>query len=794
MKFSYNWLKQLVDFNATSQALADELSLKSVEVEGIEEMGGTYMDTVIVGEVTSCEQHPDADRLKVCRVDTGGAMHQIVCGSPNVRAGIKVPVALPGTKLPNGEIKVSKLRGIESQGMICGADEIGLGGETHDIMTLPEGTQVGMKLSTLYHDYVLDGAILPNRGDLQSHTGLAREIAAIYNKEYTEAVVGEIQEEGSTHDYVDIEWRHDFMACPLYQACIVTNIQVQSSPAWMQARLMACGIRPINNIVDITNLVMLEMGNPLHAFDYSKVGGEGRKTIAISLSKKGENITTLDGVSRELPDGILVISDLKHPIAIAGVIGGKDTGVSDSTTQILLEAAHFTSPIIRHSQRTLGITTESSVRFAKGLPIGLATAAMERARSLISQICPEAEIATVEIKGDQDQNPVSLRVNPQQILDFLAQDITLTRMEQILLSLGFIVINDGTTWLIQVPIWRNDVTIWQDIAEEVGRIYGFDTVPEVLPETTTIQDKPKIMLAEQAVRRHFVSAGYSEIFTYSLLKPELISLFPDYQASFNITNPLPEGNSIPRPSLIPGLVHTVALNLKKEKVLALFDVSKVYMKSMDPSQVDTEPRRLALAYTSGTDTEWGEIKHSLDLWTRDAGIILQYEATDTIASGHPGRSARILYNSQEVGQTYEVHPSILSALDIKQRVWVAEIDLSYLALFLQNSTPEFVDNESNVVYKEFSRYEISRRDLAILVLEDRDSNQIALSISSVSDIVTSVELFDDYRGEGIEKGKKSLGFRITLQAQDHTLTDAEIKEALDSIIKKLTIDFSAEIR
>lgn len=819
MKFSYNWLKSLIDFEVTPQQLAADLTLKSVEVEGIEAFGGAYLKTVIVGEVISCEKHPNADRLKVCQVDTGDDIRQIVCGAPNVAAGQKVAVALPGTVLPKGEIKISKIRDVDSAGMLCGPDELELGSDTGGIMVLPEDTIVGRNLYEIFADTVIDAAILSNRGDLMNHWGLAREIAAIYGTQLKSPAHGggieqdDAMKRGGSEEYgdIDIEWRHDFAACDLYQLCPIQNIHVAPSPLWMQARLMVCGVRPINNIVDITNYVMLEMGNPLHAFDAARLKQKNqasdaaanesteskRSLISIRLSKLGEQITTLDGVERTLDEGVLVIANEARPIAVAGIIGGHDTAVDTQTTEILLEAAHFDATIIRHGQRTVGVRTESSARFEKNITPELAVKSMQRARELIAETIPGAIIYPVITKGEPDSNPVSVLSDPGHINQYLGTQLTEDEMRRILVSLGFVVVPSGSKLLIQAPPERRDIAIWQDIAEEVVRMYGLDQIKESTPDVHVQPMVAQRNFAETATRDFLIRQGWTQVFTYSLVTAQTLQLFGVSRWDYEVTNPLPEGNNVPRPTLIPGLLQIAAENLKHQKSLAIFDLSDVYSQPDQGSPLPSmQSLQLAALYYNPSDEQGlHTLKHEIDLWAAHVGLALTYEMTiPEKENKHPGRYAQIMYSGMMIGEIFELHPEVAQRFAIDGRVWVATLDVEQLAQQMQGLPRSFAEHESSARFVTYSRYEVSRRDSAFVVAEDISPDQMMAAMRVLSPLIVECVLFDEFRSDAIGASKKSLAFRLTLQADDHTLSEKEIDEVMSSVVEQMSRQFNAVLR
>ncbi|HRY60323.1 MAG TPA: phenylalanine--tRNA ligase subunit beta [Patescibacteria group bacterium] len=799
MKFSYNWLKQLVDFNKTPQELADDLSCKSIEIENIEKFGGDFLDTIVVGQILEINKHPNADKLQITKTDIGSQTLQIVCGAPNIAVGQKVPVALIGTKLPMGEIKQAKIRDIESFGMLCAQDELGIGNDHTGIMILDPDLPLGKKLSEIYGDWVLDGNILSNRGDLQNHMQLAREIGAIYGKEIKEIQnIENWKLEIENSGPVDVQI-NNLEACPLYTAQAIKGIKIGPSPTWMQQKLLACGMKPINNVVDITNYVMLEYGNPLHAFDAKKIptietqGNYPKKhQIVVRLSKKGEVIRTLDGQDHELPEELLVIADHEKPIAVAGVMGGENSEIDETTSIVILESANFNQKYIRKSQRELGLATEASSRFAKDLSPYLAFQCLQRAAELLVELASGELIGGPVKAGAFSFEKRIVKFDYEKIRNYLSMDISKEESIKILKNLGFEI--DGND--ISVPLWRKDVGIWQDIAEEVGRIYGLDRSKE---HELSIQIEPKTEKAlyfEQSAKKYLASLGLTEIYTLSILSSETAEKSKILGHYFEISNPMNEYDYIMRSSLVPGLLAVASNNAKKFERFSFFELSKIYLPS-DKEEAPSRENRMLSLLVYGEKNEDGILilKNYIDHFAGAYGLNFQYENDAKPKEFmHPGRCAKVIYKEEVIGNIFEVHPIVSENLDLKNRCCVAEINFEAFvddALDVEN---RFAEEPSEVIYKEFSRFEVSKRDIAVVVDVGTNTIDIIKEIKNTDEKVVGAELFDEYVSDKFGAGKKSVAYHLTFQASDRTLNDTEANELFDKVLKILSNKFNAELR
>jgi len=801
-----------VDIDATPEKLAEDLSCKSVEIENIEKFGGDFLETVVVGEIKEINQHPNADKLKIVMVDVGNARSlisrpsterkledgntgtlQIVCGAPNIEVGQKVPVALVGTKLPVGEIKDTKIRDVESFGMLCAEDELLLGNDHAGILILDPSLKVGTKLSETYNDFVLDGKPGANRGDLLNHVGLAREVAAIYSKVIKEGNLGRKfgKEILGNSDSVEVEIEN-LEACPLYTARLIRGVKIGPSPIWMQQALLACGMRPINNIVDVTNYVMLEYGNPLHAFDAKKIPEVGEKhKIVIRLTKKGEIIRTLDGKDYEVPEGLLVIADHEKPVAVAGVMGGENSEIDESTTDIIIESATFSRKYIRKSQTELGITTEASSRFAKGLSRELALMCLDRATRLFEEVCGGQAVEVPIIAGNLPEEKKPIEVDFEKINTFLSIDIKKDEAIKILGNLGFTVEDNK----VIAPMWREDVFIWQDVAEEIGRIYGLDKVKEEELSLKIKSNTEKSIYLVESVKKFLINLELTEVFTMSILSSELIEKTKIVEHYFEIENPLNEFDRVMRSGLWNGLLLHASENAKKFDHFSLFDLSSVYLQCEKENIPSNEEKHLGiLVYGEKPDKGLFVLKNYLDQFAKNFGLEFTYENNPGEQFCHPGRSAQVFYKKEKIGRICEIHPIVLEKLDLKNRVWITEVNLEKLVNNAKNIEQRFNEIQSDVVFQEFSRFEVSKRDMAVVVDEKINPKEITLAIKAIDDKIIGTELFDEFKSEKFGTNKKSLAFHLVFQATDHTLTDQESDELFNKVLEGLNNKFKVELR
>ncbi len=801
MIISLNWLKEYVDFSVSPEELADRLTMSGLEVESIEYVGKA-LESIVVAEILDMGKHPDADKLSLCRVTDGEAEYPIVCGASNMKAGDKVALARTGTVLPPGPkfpegltIKKAKIRGQVSEGMLCAENELGLGIESDGIMILRPGAVPGTRLidELGVNDVLLEIGITPNRPDCLSVVGTAREAAAVLSGTagYPDTSV---KESGApVGDYVSVEIKSP-EGCPRYTCRVIRNVKIGPSPGWMKTRLELSGIRSINNVVDVTNYVLLELGQPLHAFDYDLV--KGRK-IVVRQAEDGETITTLDGVERKLSADDLLICDGERPVALAGVMGGADTEVSEGTANILLESAYFSPDTVRKTSRKTGLKSESSYRFERGVDPDGVVKALDRAAGLIAELAG-GEVAA----GRIDENPVVIEpavvsVTAARVNAILGTDISEEEIISIQKRLGLRLLSSEKGVLtFEVPTYRVDLTREIDIIEETARLYGYNNVPVTLPAVAMKTELPGGVRAVQAkFKEVFTANGFYEAINYSFEDEELLALFSPEKA-LPILNPISKDGGVMRTSLTAGLVKNVLLNLnRQENDVRIFETGKIYIPSSG-QKLPKETNKLAAAATGRKQPE---------LWDREEFDFFDLKAVLEMALGalhaqesvafkpateieflHPGKSAEIIIDGEVVGYAGEIHPGLMERLELTKRVYVAEIDLDAAASLTAGKKGEF---------SPLPKFPSVRRDIALVVDQGVSSGSIINEIRSMgSGLIEDARIFDVFTGGTVQDGKKSVAVSLHLRASDKTLTEEEINRIQDKALKKLRLALGAELR
>lgn len=801
MIISLNWLKEYVDFSVSPEELADRLTMSGLEVESIEYVGKA-LESIVVAEILDMGKHPDADKLSLCRVSDGEAEYPIVCGASNMKAGDKVALAKAGTVLPPGPkfpegiiIKKAKIRGQVSEGMLCAENELGLGIESDGIMILPPGAVPGTRLidELGVNDVLLEIGITPNRPDCLSVVGTAREAAAVLSGTagYPDTSVKESG--ASVGDYLSVEIKSP-AGCPRYTCRVIRNVKIGPSPKWMKTRLESAGIRAINNVVDVTNYVLLELGQPLHAFDYDLVKG---KKIVVRQAEDGETITTLDGVERKLSSDDLLICDGERPVALAGVMGGADTEVSEGTTNILLESACFSPDTVRKTSRKTGLKSESSYRFERGVdPEGVAKA-LDRAAALISELAG-GEVAA----GRIDENPVIIEpavvsVTAARVNAILGTDISEEEIISIQKRLGLRLLSSEKGVLtFEVPTYRVDLTREIDIIEETARLYGYNNVPVTLPAVAMKTELPGGVRAVQAkFKEVFTANGFYEAINYSFEDEELLGLFSPEKA-LPILNPISKDGAVMRTSLTAGLVKNVLLNLnRQESDVRIFETGKIYIP-WSGEKLPKETNKLAAAATGRKQPElWDreefdffDLKAVLEmaLGALHAHESVSFKPAPEIEFLHPGKSAEIIIDGEAVGYAGEIHPGLMERLELTKRVYVAEIDLDAAARLTAGKKGEF---------KPLPKFPSVRRDIALVVDQAVSAGSIIDEIRSMgSGLIEDARIFDVFTGGTVQEGKKSVAVSLHLRASDKTLTEEEINRIQDKALKKLQLALGAELR
>jgi len=778
MKISYNWLKEFVDINISPEKLAEVLTMRSFEVEEIIYQG-EGLDNVVVGEVLEVTKHPDADRLNLVKVKVGkDKILDIVCGAPNVEVRQKVAVALVGAELP-GEFKIEKrkVRGIESCGMICAEDELRLG-ETHEgIIVLNESLKIGtpIKKALNLDDVIFEVDILPNRAhDCLCHLGVAREVAAITGESIKYPVLSIKQE--LKKDFLNIKIE-DENICNRYSAVVVKNIEIKESPVWLKNKLENCGMRSINNVVDITNYVMLMLGQPMHAFDADKLS----RKIIVRKVKKGEKILALDDETYELNKNDLVIADEKKAIAIAGVMGGMETAVDEKTKNIIFEAANFDGTNIRKTAQRLKLSSESSYRFERKIDPEMTIQAIMKAVEMVRDLAG----GKIEEKiTDIYPNPVvqkELEFKFERIENLLGVDVSKKEVMRILESLDFEVVADGEILKVKVPTYRIDIERVNDIIEEVSRIYGYKNIPEVAPEIEMISVAPdKILLLERDLRIISEGLGFCEIYNYSFVSEKDVNdLGLKIEDHLELQNPLSEEHKFMRMSVLSYFLKNVEKNLKYKDDFALFELGRVYLKN-DNNKLPEEKRIFAgvMVDKNAKDTLFYELKGRIEVLMSKLGIgELSFQEIKSAESfWHKGRSAEIIYQNKTIGKIGEIHPNVSSTFGIETRV-------SYFEIY-EEELLEFYSKEKN--FQKINKFPLIELDLSVVFDEDVKWGDIKKAIFSVDDkLIKGVEPFDIYRGKTLGDNKKSVAFRISYQAKDRTLKDEEVGVVQESVVGEL---------
>ncbi|MDD4091041.1 MAG: phenylalanine--tRNA ligase subunit beta [Smithellaceae bacterium] len=801
MLVSLKWLKDYIDLETAPEELADRLTMAGLEVDEIQTLAPKFSG-VVVAKILSVRPHPNADKLSLCDVTDGAQTYPIVCGAKNIHAGDIVALAKTGAVIPGGyTIKSTTLRGEKSEGMLCSEAELEIGEDASGILQLPAELALGRPLEEALDlgDTVLDVGITPNRSDCLSMIGMAREVAALTGKKMKrpEASLVESAEDVSLLSSVTIE---DADLCPRYTARLIQNVTIGDSPVWMKTRLEAAGLRAINNVVDVTNFVMLEMGQPLHAFDFRFLE-EGR--IVVRKSKPGEEFISLDEKSRILPENTLLICDGKKPVAIAGIMGGLNSEVKEDTRTIFLESAYFNPSSIRRSSRRLGMPTDAAFRFERGIDPEGVIRALDRAAQLIAELS-----GGVVCKNYLDEYPAKIKavenipLRMDRIRRVIGADVPAREAVRILKSIGMTLKREGRgVYRVTPPSFRVDIEREIDLIEEIARLYGYDRVPSTLPSVsvTELDAIPRLAL-EERIRRLLTGSGFSEIITYSFTSPdsvEALGLPPeDERRRFVvIKNPLTEDQSVMRTTLAYGLLETLKKNLHNASFnLKLFEMGRTFFKRQDGEL--PEERNILAALISGkaSDDLWGS-KISVDFYDLKGSLenIFQDLKLDSCRCRvkmpepflHPGQSCGVYLGDVQIGFLGKAHPDVLKKMDIKSDAYLFEINLDLLG--------NQVDRR--IRYREISKFPAVSRDVAFVLPESMESEKmLEIVLSQQEDLLENVSIFDIYAGKGLEERTKSLGLRFSYRALDRTLTDAEINSIHNRIVQNTVQKTGAKIR
>ena len=791
MKIAESWLREWVNPDLDTEALSHQLTMLGHEVDGIEYEGAGIAD-VIIAEVAEVAKHPDADKLSLCKVNDGsGELIDVVCGAPNVFQGMKTPFAKPGVTLPNGmKLRKAKIRGVVSNGMLCSAAELGLGDESDGIMSLPQDAEVGASLVDFLKlpDAIIDLDLTPNRGDCFSVLGIARDVAALTGAQLKDAAVAAVD--------VSIEDTHavelvEPAGCPRFAGRVIRGIDTKAqSPMWMIERLRRAGLRAISPVVDVTNFVMLELGQPLHAYDHSLLKG----AIRPRLAKSGEKVTLLDEKEVKLNDDTLIITDNSGPIGIAGIMGGLTTAVTDSTTDVFFEAAFWPQDFMAGRARAYGMHTDASMRFERGVDPAGQGRAIERATQLLLDIAGgNAGPLVDEIAEEHLPTRADIRLRKDHLSRLLGLALDDSEVARILTGLTMKVEASDDGWVVSPPSHRFDIQIEADLIEEVARIHGYDSIPE----TTAFSQSPLETVTESKVDGEqaaatLVARDYQEVITYSFIDAESNRAFTGSDSELVLSNPISSEMSVMRASLWPGMIAAAAANnARQQDRVRLFEMSKSFHGSLDKH---TEVVRIAgLASGPLNPEQWGSPSESVDFFDIKADVeaLLALSASTSdvsfVAADHPalqpGQAAEIVRNDEVIGVLGKLHPTLAKTYDLKRDVFLFEMDA---AKTLASSAPSATS---------ISKFPAIRRDIAVIVDDKVSADELVAAVTESSHkLIQGVRIFDIYKGAGIEAGRKSVAIGLILQETSRTLTDDDADLAMAAAVKKLEDKFAAVLR
>lgn len=783
MQFSENWLRSLVNTNLDSQALSHALTMAGLEVEEMQPVAAPF-SKVVVAKILSTEKHQDADRLQVCKVDVGLAEPlQIVCGAANARAGLIAPCALVGAELPGISIKQAKVRGVESFGMMCSSKELGLSAEATGLLELDENATIGQNIREYLDldDYILTLKLTPNRSDCLSLVGIARDVAAITGAITHFEAISPVA--ATLKDTQQVSVR-EYAACPRYCGRLIRGVNARAAtPAWMVKRLERSGIRSISIVVDITNYVLLTLGQPMHAFDADKLNGD----IQVRYASQGETLTLLNDETLELKTDDLVIADAHGAVALAGIMGGRPTSVSDETVDIFLESAFFSPTVIAGKARRLGLSTDSSYRFERGVDFGNTRIALEYATQLIQQFCGGQTGEVTEVLGSlPERHPVKLRMS--RLNSVLGIYFEQAKVAQLLKQLGFSFTEEDASFTVTPPSYRFDIEIEEDLIEEVARLHGYDHIPATPPVASlNMLAAPEQQQYLNALRDALAANGYQEVVTYSFVDERWERDLMGNSMPIKLKNPIASNLSVMRTGLWGGLLDALVYNLNRKQDRAfLFEVGAVYHQAGNTFQETT--RISGLAYGSAKPEQWAASSTEVDFFDVKAHVEtlisapVAYEKTEHSAL-HPGQSARILINGKAIGWLGKLHPKWQQHYDLPKNTFLFELDASTV---MYKQMP---------VYQEVSKLMPVRRDLAVMLDEN-------IAVKSVIDEIyqakiqhiQEVALFDLYQGKGIAENKKSLALSVLMHDTEQSLTDIAVDSSMNNLLQLLQRRFGAELR
>lgn len=816
MLASLEWLKQYVDINISTAELCDKITRVGLEVDSVMQLG-KGLEGVVTGKVMEISRHPNSDHLWVCMMDygQGGEPVQILTGAQNVKQYDIVPVAVVGSVLPPSgrnpegmKLKKAKMRGLDSFGMLCSADELGIDSklllpeQRNGIFILPQDTPIGVDIKTVLglDDTVIDIDLTSNRADCFSILGLAREISAITGCSLKMPAM-EVAEAagGQASDYVHIKIAAPEL-CSRFSTRVLKDIKIAPSPEWMQNRLRACGVRPISNVVDVTNYVMLELGQPMHAYDADKVAG---RTLIVRRAEEGEKLITLDDKERILNPSMITIGDAEKAAGLGGVMGGLLTEVTDATKNVILEAASFHGPSIRRTSRALGLRSEASGRFERGVDTMLTHNALNRAAHLLEQMGACETFCGIVEDYPEPVKPAVITTTPEKINGCIGCVISREEIVAILQKLGFGVEEKGAELVITAPSWRRDIECDADISEEIARMHGYDYIESHQPELKITQGSQSVLDdVKDAVQDYMAAAGLNEMMTYSFIKATafdkmLLPADDSRRSCIELLNPITDAFSVMRTTMIPSALQTASFNLRNHNdSVALFEVGRIFLPKALPLTEDAEERPVLTAVISGKrePLNWCAAKENVDFYDMKGlveGLLAALQVQDyTLARSaapylHPGKSCDIVLNGQVIGSFGEVHPTAQENFELDQTTYVLEM----------NVEPLVASAAAVPKYQHLPKYPAMSRDIAVVVPLEVSNEEIEAVIrANAGELLRTVRVFDIYTGKQVAAGCKSMAFNLTYQADDRTLTDAEVDASMKQVIAQVAEAYKAKLR